>query len=208
LRVSYLAFPALSGSFQVRETERNVYKLTGTPLQQWSEEELRRIRLVLQKLTALRVDNPEDAEDLVQETLLTMAAKCADTRIQKGLLIWAMGILRKKVGNYYRRMQRSVPLEVDPARPDLLLSPESWLRHGELCALIEKILDGFSSAEREAVELLLTGLQTNEIAEQLQPERYQNVVNRLYRGRKKLAMQLARYGYRSGSGPRARVRNR
>jgi RNA polymerase sigma factor (sigma-70 family) len=206
--VSYLAFLVLSKKFQVRETDRNPYQLKGRALRDWPEEELRRVRLILQKLTALRVDNPEDAEDLVQETLLTMAAKCADTHLQKGLLIWGMGILRKKVGNYYRRMHRSIPLEVDTAHPARLLSPESRLRHIELCDLIEKILDGFSSAEREAIELLLAGLPTNEIVAHLQPERYQNVVNRLHRGRRKLAMRLARYGYRSGQQQRDPLRNR
>src|SRR5262245_44132029 len=75
-------------------------------LRHFPPEELARIRMVLRKLTALRIENPEDAEDLVQETLLTMTEKCPEIELRKGLLVWGMGILRKKVGNYYRRVQR------------------------------------------------------------------------------------------------------
>ena len=73
----------------------------------WSDQEIASIRNVLHRLTALRVMNAEDAEDLVQDTFLTMAMKCPEIELEKGLLIWSMGILRKKVGNYYRKAQRT-----------------------------------------------------------------------------------------------------
>jgi RNA polymerase sigma factor (sigma-70 family) len=168
----------------------------------WSEEELEQIRMVLRRLTALRVGNPEDAEDLVQETLLTMVRKAPEVDLEKGLLVWAMGILRKKVGNYYRRAQRTTlidgrrfvigedfhPLAVYP-------SPESSLQHAELCVMVDDILLTLSPVEREAISLYLAGMETGEIVSRLHPERYQNIVNRLHRGRKKLARELARHGY-------------
>ena len=168
----------------------------------WTDEELARIRLVLRKLTALRVENPEDAEDLVQDTLLTMIRKAPEIDLEKGLLIWAMGILRRKVGNYYRRTQRSVPLDDQSitvcdsrqyarAAP----SPEASLLHAELCARIDAILQDLPAPEREAVDLYLAGTQTGEIVSLLHPERYQNILNRLHRGRKKLARELTRHGY-------------
>jgi hypothetical protein len=42
---------------------------------------------------------------------------------------------------------------------------------------------------------MIAGFNAGEIARQLHPERYQNVINSLYRGRKKLARALAKYGY-------------
>ena len=51
------------------------------------------------------------------------------------------------------------------------------------------------------MELLIGGLNPGEIVNQLHPERYQNVINRLHRGRKKLAQELAKYGY----GPEAKT---
>jgi len=168
----------------------------------WTDEELARIRLVLRRLTALRVENPEDAEDLVQETMLTMVRKAPEIDLEKGLLIWAMGILRKKVGNYYRRTRRSVPLDdqsiiVCESRQyaRAVPSPEASLLHAELCARIDAILEDLPAPEREAIDLYLAGTQTGEIASLLHPERYQNILNRLHRGRKKLAKELSRHGY-------------
>lgn len=168
----------------------------------WGEEELARIRRVLRKLTALRVDNPEDAEDLVQETLLTMVRKAPGLEIEKGPLIWAMGILRRKVGNYYRRAQRCLPLEDHRQYPlsavgiPVMGSPEMTLHHAELRSAVDALLLKLTPQERETIDLYLSGLQTGEIVARLRPERYQNIANRLHRGRKKLARELVRLGYR------------
>jgi RNA polymerase sigma-70 factor (ECF subfamily) len=180
-------------------------------------EELARIRTIFKRLTALRVDNPDDAEDLVQETFLTMAARSSEVDIEKSILIWGMGVLRRKVGNYYRRTQRRPGMELDaldPESPDAAWvgpSAESILHHAELEALLEEILADFPPRDRAVMELLVAGLPTSEIAEQLHPERYQNILNRAHRGRRRLLKALARYGYSpSGApeprrGPRARA---
>ena len=42
--------------------------------------------------------------------------------------------------------------------------------------------------------MLISGLDPGEIVDRLDPERYQNVINRLHRGRRRLAAELARYG--------------
>jgi RNA polymerase sigma factor (sigma-70 family) len=174
----------------------------------WTEEELARIRLVLRKLTALRIGNREDAEDLVQETLLTMVRKAQEIDPEKGMLIWAMGILRKKVGNYYRRAQRFTSLDPrvrhEVRCSSIVPSPESSLHHTELLTMIDGILMKLSPREREAIDLYLAGRQTSEIVSLLHPERYQNIVNRLHRGRKKLAKELARYGYASRASEKRR----
>jgi len=180
-------------------------------LSDWTDEEIARIRVVFQKLTALRIQNDDDAEDLVQETLLTMASKCPDESLEKGLLVWGMGILRKKVGNYYRRTRRFVPLEegLIPAGSTSEghwsnHSAESSLRLGELQSLVGRILDEFPPTERAVLQMHLAGHATREIARALAPEPYQNVSNRLHRGKKRLALRLRKYGYcrRPGRRPR------
>ena len=174
----------------------------------WSCEEITRVRNVLRKLTALRVDNEADAEDLVQETLLTMTLKCPESGPDKGLLIWSMGILRKKIGNYYRKARRYVPIEcARPAEGERVLpSPERRYLQRELASLVARILSEFPEREREPIRLSLAGLPTHQIARALLPERYQNVVNRLFRGRRKMARQLALYGYAIPIRPRCRRR--
>ena len=189
-----------STCFLIRETAATPYPCRQA-LNDWPDDELARIRLVLQKLTCLRVLNPADAEDLVQETLLTMVVRCPGVTIEKGLLIWGLGILRNKVGNYYRNTRRNPASRWNASLQEIegeyvnLDSPESSLHYAELCSLVEDILKDFSPRERRPVEMLLAGSATSEIAECLRPERYQNVVNRLHRGRRKLALRLATFGY-------------
>jgi RNA polymerase sigma factor (sigma-70 family) len=180
----------------------------GTSPVEWSDKEIAAVRVVLQKLTALRVINSMDAEDLVQDTLLTMVAKCPEGELEKGLLVWSMGILRKKLGNYYRKAHRTGWLKEKEICGQRWLrqsvhahSPEKKAAHNELQAIVEKTLEQLPPTQREAMELSIEGFDAGEIARQLHPERYQNVINHLYRARKKLARELARYGY----GPRART---
>ncbi len=170
---------------------------------EWTDDEIAAIRVVLQKLTAIRIINSNDAEDLVQDTLLTMITKYPENGLEKGLLIWSMGILRKKVGNYYRKAQRYASLaeqETGIQQSMLDSSPEVRMRQKELQGIVDGVLAQLPPPQRKAMELLIAGLDSGEIVRQLHPERYQNVINRLYRGRKKLASELAKYGY----GPNAR----
>jgi DNA-directed RNA polymerase specialized sigma24 family protein len=174
---------------------------------QCTDDEISAIRVVLQRLSSLRILNSDDAEDLVQDTLLTVVEKNPGTELEKGLLVWSLGILRKKVGNYYRKAQRYTSLnELEGARRTDIkvvenVSPESRLIHEELQSIIAGALAEFPHSLRKAMELLLTGFNSGEIVKELYPERYQNVINRLYRGRRRLAKELSKYGY----GPRPKM---
>ena len=55
-------------------------------------------------------------------------------------------------------------------------------------------------AKAEIMTTMVSGLNAGEIARLLSPEPYQNVMNRLYRGRKKLARELIKCGFRPNSG--------
>ncbi len=168
----------------------------------WSCKDLENLRLVLRRLATLRVKNSEDAEDLVQETLLTVTTKRPAGDLEKGLLVWGMGVLRKKLGNYYRKNRRILEaqkLGIDIAQlawisagPD---SPEAKMFQSELHTLIDKTLEKFPTQEQRALRLMLAGLPAREIASMMAPESYQNVLNHLFRGRKKLARQLIRHGW-------------
>lgn len=181
-------------------------------LEDWPEEELVRIRNVLRRLALLRVLHPEDAEDLVQETFLTMTLKCPQIELRRGLLVWGMGILHRKVGNYYRRGRRVLSLEAPKVREEaeksLRQEPEALdlLRRAEAEGLLRELIGRLPAEERVVMELVRAGLSTGQIAECLVPERYQNVVNRIHRGRRKLGRALARRGYRTGRSRRRPVR--
>jgi RNA polymerase sigma factor (sigma-70 family) len=164
----------------------------------WTDDEIAAIRIVLKKLTAVRIFNLNDAEDLVQDTLLTMITKHRGTVLEKGPLAWGLGILRKKVGNYYRKAQRYASLNEQDVgkRPcRTIATPEGTLFHEELKTIVDATLSQLPASQRQALELMMAGFNAGEIAKQLYPVRYQNVINSLYRGRKKLAVELAKYGY-------------
>src|SRR5262249_33786786 len=131
-------------------------------LDEWPAEELERIRSIFSKLTRQRVDNPEDAEDLVQETFLTMATRCPQVDIEKGLLIWGLGVLRRKVGNYYRRIQRQGDVIVDSLSDDgveaqVSATAEAALSHAELLRIVDDIVASFPPHEKEVMDLMLEG---------------------------------------------------
>jgi DNA-directed RNA polymerase specialized sigma24 family protein len=126
-----------------------------------------------------------------------------------------MGVLRRKLGNYYRKAKRYTSLDdcealawrrcLKEAREH---SPEAELRRAELQSLVEEILGALPLPERRVLELHLSGLPAWEIAQALYPERYQNILNRIYRGRRKLARHLARHGYAPPGGSTGGNRNR
>jgi RNA polymerase sigma factor (sigma-70 family) len=172
-----------------------------------TEDKIAAIRAVLKKLSTIRVLNPTDAEDLVQETLLTMLTKYPGDELEKGLLIWGMGILRKKVGNYYRKAQRFTSFSEQEPGAQLLMqefaaatSPEAKFFYEELQGIVRQTLTQLPPSQRQAMELRLAGLDSGEIVRHLHPERYQNVINHIFRGRQRLAKELAKYGY----GPNAK----
>jgi RNA polymerase sigma factor (sigma-70 family) len=171
---------------------------------EWTEDEISEIRRVLRKLAVLRIINFDDVEDLVQDTLLTIIAKPPASALEKGLLVWSLGILRNKVGNYYRKSRRYKPLVkiedlIEKSPYSRSSSPEAKASDTELRTIINEKIAELPPCQREVMELLVAGHDPNEIVARLHPERYQNVINRLHRGRKKLAKELARYGY--GHGP-------
>lgn len=171
------------------------------------DEEIAAIRAALHKITRRRILNVTDAEDLVQETLLTMITRNPGIKLKKGLLVWCQGILRNKVGNYYRKTRRQdslkelhSKLKQEDTASRFYVSPETTASNKELQSIIKEKLAELSPAVRRVMELLVSGYKTGEIVDQLSPEPYQNVINRLYRGRKKLARELIKCGF----GPNAK----
>ena len=168
----------------------------------WNNEDISRIRRELRKLSALRVLNAADAEDIVQDTLLTLINGSPKECLEKGPLPWSIGILRNKIGNYYRRSRYRAKRETGEteARQELFqigttISPDKELLSEELQNVIDDTIERMPHARKKAMKMLIAGLKPGEIAERMLPERYQTVINHLYQGRKMLALELSRYGF-------------
>jgi RNA polymerase sigma factor (sigma-70 family) len=174
----------------------------------WADDEITAIRKVLRKMAVLRIWNSDDVEDLVQDTLLTIVSKPPGSELEKGLLVWSLGILRNKLGNYYRKPNRYVSLNkietCIPRQQSFSFSPEANASGKELRALVDEKVAEMPPSQREVMELLVSGFDSREIVSQMNTERRQNVINRIHRGRKKLSKELARYGY--GPGPMTGLR--
>jgi len=167
-----------------------------------NEDELTAIRKSLQKITRRRILDIADAEDIVQDTLLAMIMSNPGGELKKGMHAWSRGILRNKVGNYYRKSQRHTSLGerdygicISVPDPTVVATQEITLSNKEMKKIIEKKLEEFTPEVRKVMELLISGFKAGEIVDQLHPEPYQKIINRLYRGRKKLARELLRCGF-------------
>jgi len=188
----------------------SAYETTGSPpsismpeRHGWTNEELSRIRRELRKLTAIRIPNAADAEDIIQDTLLTLIHSCQKECLEKDPLAWSAGVLRNKIGNYYRKGRYRAKLETGEAEPRhdrpqsgaAAVSPEIDLLREELRNVIAGAVERLPSAQKTAIKMLIAGLKPGEIAAKMSPERYQTVINHLHRGRKKLALELTRHGF-------------
>jgi RNA polymerase sigma factor (sigma-70 family) len=192
----------LDDSFAVCETLPKQPFRQARKLNDCSDEELVYIRMALHRVASLRILNIDDVEDVVQETLLTMTVKYPQEQLKKGLLVWSMGILRHKVGNYYRQARRCTPFDENTI-PEWdhhggairEISPEGLAQYSEFCFLLDTMLAKFQPTERQVLNLYLGGMPSGEIAESMHIEKYQNIINKIHRGRNKLAKELVKYGY-------------
>lgn len=163
--------------------------------------------------------NTEDAEDLVQETLLKGYRAYAGFEEGTNLRAWLFRIMTNTFINAYRRGARR-PDEVELGDvEDLFLYRRIGSEHGASAARSTEdvVLEGLVDADvKEAVEQLpeifrvavlladLEGFSYKEIAEILDVP-IGTVMSRLHRGRKALQQTLWEYASRRGLIPGARV---
>ncbi|MEJ2111797.1 MAG: sigma-70 family RNA polymerase sigma factor [Acidobacteriota bacterium] len=174
----------------------------GSRFPRLKDDDIRAIRESLIKTTRNRIRDHNDVEDIVQETLLTMITSMPDGELKKGMLAWSRGILRNKVGNFYRKAERHASATdqyCSPADQDRVAASnatqEIALSNKELQFIIKEKIADFPPDVRRVLELMVAGLNPGEIVDRMHPEPYQTVISRLYRGRKKLARELIKCGF-------------
>ena len=105
------------------------------------------LRPKLIRQARLLVGNPSVAEDLVQETLLTVLERHAQHKGNASLGTWAIAILKNKISDWYRSPEhrRMTALAINPdSGPDPL--DELFNEHGEYVAPLQ----AWEHPEREA----------------------------------------------------------
>lgn len=155
---------------------------------------------VLLRVARRMTASPQDAEDVVQETLLR-AYRAIDRFDGRHPRAWLLTILRNATANLYRRARPQLAdspeqlLQLPAAGPEGRNGPEERLLDGVVEAEIVQALFALSQSFREVVVLVdVDGLSYQEAAEALGIPTG-TVMSRLHRARKKMRKRLERAGF-------------
>ncbi len=172
-------------------------------------------------LTALRmVSNPQDAEDLVQETFLKAFKYYNKFKPGTNIKAWLFKILKNTFINFYRKRKKTPHqielMELEDNLESFTISEVPQLKEmekdeafGIFSDLDEEVKFALDSLPEEYKKVIIMidieGKSYKEIADSLNLP-IGTVMSRLYRGRKKLEETLlkyaARYGYIKGRKPK------
>jgi RNA polymerase sigma-70 factor (TIGR02943 family) len=92
----------IQGAMTKTAVERGTGKVAATDPERWVDEH----GDVLYRYALVRVRKPEVAEDLVQETLLAGMRSYEKFAGQSSVRSWLCGILKHKLGDYFRKLGR------------------------------------------------------------------------------------------------------
>ena len=162
----------------------------------------------LQHFALSRINNPEIAKDLVQETFLAALTSLANFQSRSSVKTWLTGILRNKIVDYYRRCQRELligdndfdMLSIDEASggrrqwhawPNRInFNPANFFEQMEFFEVLNRCLAEIPIRLASIFILhAFVGLSTNEICKELNISRT-NCWVMLHRARKFLRLSL------------------
>jgi len=140
----------------------------------------------------------EDAEDVVQETLIVVHDHFSEFKTVEGLLAFTNEVMRNKIGNFYRKRDRQKRYHITwGAVPELVYYLEGELDAAELDRILRKAIDqlGEKSPICRAILLgLREGLSAGELSRWLRLSRSQ-IDDRVFRCRRALRRLLLKdYG--------------
>ncbi|CAN1211610.1 RNA polymerase sigma factor [Tumidithrix helvetica PCC 7403] len=148
-----------------------------------------------------RVQNPSDADDILQEVFLRIHLRISTLRDSDRIVSWMFQITRNAVIDYYRSPVRqreiiagdAVDLELNAPNPqteEFLLEGESPNFNRELSACLKPMLQELPESYREALDLVeIHGLSQRVAAENLGLS-LSGAKSRVQRGRQKLKALL------------------
>lgn len=144
-------------------------------------------RLRLRRFIRLRVDDPKEAEEIFQETLLAAWEGFGSFRGKAAFSTWLGAIARHEIGDFYRKKKiKAFLFSRLPWLENLAsqaLGPEQALLRGEYEKKVAEGLKSLSEGYREVLRLkYYEGLSMKEIASALN-ETTKAVESRLFRAR-------------------------
>jgi RNA polymerase sigma-70 factor (ECF subfamily) len=170
----------------------------------------------LMQFACSRVGRREAAEDLVQETFLAAYQSRHEFDGRSAFSTWLIGILRRKVADYYRRNAKTLevvdcelvrPAEPFDSRGKWTAAPAAWRttpdRHAENAEFWEVVagcLGGLPVHLAQVFEMRELGLASTDEVCQLTGLKPKNVAVRLHRARLLLRPCLERKWFRAEFG--------
>ena len=115
---------------------------------------------------ALRLtDNPETAEDVVQDTLVAVWQSAGRFRGEGRVLAWLLGIVHHTAMKALRHVSQPISDEIEESLEAPLGSPEEHIQAKEQSQWVQGGLQSLSAEHRAVLELFFyQGLNLNEVA--------------------------------------------
>jgi len=156
-------------------------------------------------ITQHRICNPQkdgdeitrDAEDIVQETLEILYRNFKQVKFSAGFLQYAFGILRNKIGDYFRKKEREEVMKRPIEAGELVNGeqPEDIIDADELRELIIKVLTKTNFESQRIIYALMEGYSAGGMIGILGKIPRGTLDNKIYRIRKELKKLLLKERY-------------
>ena len=136
-----------------------------------------------------KVNNPEDAEDLLQEILIKTHNNMGSLKDPKKFKSWLFQIARNTLIDFYRKPERTLSAESIPELAEIKednRDAQETMRL-ELSHCIKPFIESLPETYRDAIEAIdLQGISQKELAKKLGLS-HSAIKSRVQRGRQKLA---------------------
>lgn len=160
-----------------------------------------KLREIFTAVAKRRVRNERDAEEIVQDTLVTVLEKAAAQTFEKGFLQWAFGVLRNKIGNHYQKQGRQAGHSREVTEDDLRLCPDPGigpheaLEEADLRDRIGRAWRGLNPECQQLLWMLYRGCPREEIFRAFPRFHFKVVNTKIFRCRNYLRRLLRKEGY-------------
>jgi len=144
---------------------------------------------LLRRFLLSKVNNPDDAEDLLQEILIKTHKKLGSLKDPKYFKAWLFQIARNTLIDYYRKPSKTLSAQSLPELAEIIEegAEAQEIMRLELSQCIKPFIENLPKKYGEAVEAIdLQGISQKELAKELGLS-HSAIKSRVQRGRQKLA---------------------
>jgi RNA polymerase sigma-70 factor, ECF subfamily len=144
----------------------------------------------LQGFVLQRVNNPADADDILQEVFVRIYQRLTTVRESDRLQSWIFAIARNAIIDYYRKVKRQPQFTSEAALETLAMDTDPEVFNPQMASCLRPLLEDLPEPYREAVQLAeMEGMTQAAIAQALGVS-VSGIKSRVQRGRQKLKALL------------------